>query len=83
MELRGQWRAAMGAGLSLTRLKGSPQMVACSCPVLQSRDLIPISHYNGTGLLLSLYLASAHFTSGCKCPAVILWGGTVGDETQR
>lgn len=80
MELRGQWRAAAGAGF--TRLRGIPRVVAGSFPSQQSRDLIPPSHHNQTGLVLSLYPVPTHFTSGHKCPAVILGGGIVGDETQ-
>lgn len=69
-------------GVGLTRMRGGPQVVACRLPMPQSRGLIPASHHNQTGLVLSSYPVPTRLTSGYKCSAVTLRGGIVGDDTQ-
>ena len=59
------WSAGPGG---LAGLRGSPQVVTCGLRMWISRGLLPASHHNRTGLVLSLYLMPTHFTGGHKCP---------------
>ena len=59
------WSAGPGG---LAGLRGSPQVVTCGLQMQSSKGLLPASHHNRTGLVLSLYLMPTHFTGGHKCP---------------